>query len=237
MRLIVAGVMLLASMAAAGTALWIPLRGEKVDESDPDTALPGESRSPAAAIRAGMASSSWAHRGMILISSLLCAAVGWIAVGLRPEVWGYGRWCVTALMLLPAMLVDHRAHRIPNGIVLGGLAGGAVLLGLEYIFQRETAGKSLVAGLVGGAFCLVLLYIMARITKEGIGMGDVKLVSAVGWLLGLSSALITLFLALVLCALTAVVLLLSKRRGRNDAIPFGPFLYVGYIIMMLLFCV
>lgn len=236
MRFVVAGVMLLAAMIIAGIALFIPLNQEEGDESGPDAASTGESRSPAATIKACVASSSWKHRGMILISSLLCAAVGWIAVGLYPEFWVYGKWCVAALMLLPAMIVDQRAHRIPNVVVLGGLAGGAVLLALEFVFQRETVGRSLLTALVGGAFCLVLLYVMARLTREGIGMGDVKLVSAVGWLLGLTSALVVLFLALILCALTAVVLLLSKKKGKKDTLPFGPYLFVGYIVMMFLYC-
>lgn len=236
MGFVVAGVMLLAAMVIAGIALFIPLDPEEADENTPDMALPGDGRSPAAAIKSCVASSSWAHRGMIFVSSLLCAAVGWIAVGVNPAVWGYGRWCVAALMLLPAMIIDQRSHRIPNLIVLAGFIGGVVLLGLEFVFQRETAGKSLITGLIGAAFCMVLLYIMARLTKEGIGMGDVKLISALGWLLGLVSALIALFLALVLCALTAAVLLISKKKGKNDFLPFAPFLFMGYTMMMLLYC-
>lgn len=234
MRYVVAGVMLVAAMIIAGISLLIPLEGAVAGKNNSGAALMGDKQLPAAAVKTYLASLSWAHRGMILISSLLCAVVGWISVGLNPVLWGYGKWCAAALMLLAAMIVDQHSHRIPNLIVLAGLASGAVMLGVEFVFRRETAGSSLLAGVLGATFCVVFLYVMARVTKEGIGMGDVKLVSALGWLLGITSALVTLFIALILCAVTAVILLSLKKKGKNDFLPFAPFLFLGYVIMMLL---
>lgn len=237
MRYVVAGGMLLAAMVIAGIALLIPLEEEQADESSSDAASAPEGRSPVAAIKSCVASSSWAHRGMILISSLLCAAVGWVTVGLNPEVWAYGKWCAAALMLLAAMMVDYRCHRIPNAVVLSGYAAGLLLLAVELVFQPENALRSLLAALIGASFCLVLLYLLARLTKEGVGMGDVKLLSVLGWLVGLVPALIALFLAMILCALAAVVLLLSKKKSRKDVLPLGPFLFLGYFILIIMYCI
>lgn len=236
MRYVVAGVVLLAAMVIAVISLYIPLDSMTEGEEDGGMTPIREGRSPAAAIKACVVSASWAHRGMILLSSLLCAAVAWISVGLSPVFWGYGRWCIVVLMLLAAMIVDQRSHQIPNSIVLSAYIGGAVLLGLEFLFQSETAGKTLLSGVIGAACCVVLFYVMSRMTKEGIGMGDVKLISAMGWLLGFVSTIIAILFALVICTLAAVVLLLAKKKSKNDCIPFGPFLFFGYVIMMLLYC-
>ena len=106
MRYVVAGVMLVAAMIIAGISLLIPLEGAVAGKNNSGAALMGDKQLPAAAVKTYLASLSWAHRGMILISSLLCAVVGWISVGLNPVLWGYGKWCAAALMLLAAMIVD-----------------------------------------------------------------------------------------------------------------------------------
>lgn len=235
MRYVVAGVMLVAAMIIAGISLLIPLEGAVAGKNNSGAALMGDKQLPAAAVKTYLASLSWAHRGMILLSSLLCATVGWIAVGMSPALWGYGKWCAAALMLLVAMMVDYRCHRIPNAVVLFGYAAGAVLLAVEFLFQRENVLRSLLTALIGASFCLVILYLLARLTKEGVGMGDVKLLSALGWLVGLVPALIALFLAMILCALVAVVLLLSKKKSKKDVLPMGPFLFLGYLILTIMY--
>ena len=235
MRYVVAGVMLVAAMIIAGISLLIPLEGAVAGKNNSGAALMGDKQLPAAAVKTYLASLSWAHRGMILLSSLLCATVGWIAVGMSPALWGHGKWCAAALMLLVAMMVDYRCHRIPNAVVLFGYAAGAVLLAVEFLFQRENVLRSLLTALIGASFCLVMLYLLARLTKEGVGMGDVKLLSALGWLVGLVPALIALFLAMILCALVAVVLLLSKKKSKKDVLPMGPFLFLGYLILTIMY--
>ena len=83
--------------------------------------------------------------------------------------------------------------------------------------------------------CVVLFYVLSRLTKEGIGMGDVKLISVVGLLLGLSSTLMSVLFSLILCTLASIVLLFGKKKSRNDRIAFGPFMFFGYILMFILF--
>lgn len=61
-------------------------------------------------------------------------------------------------------------------------------------------------------------------------MGDVKIVSSLGLLCGLYFVLYVLLFSLVVCAITALVLMAVKRRKKNDSLPFAPFLFFGYII-------
>ena len=84
-------------------------------------------------------------------------------------------------------------------------------------------------------FCIVLFYALARLTKDGIGMGDVKIIAAMAWILGLFDTLIVVLFALLICAGVSVVLLARKKKDKSDAVPFGPFLFLGYILMLLLF--
>lgn len=83
--------------------------------------------------------------------------------------------------------------------------------------------SSLVAG--GGAFLLFLAIFL--LFPAGMGGGDVKLAAAVGLLVGFPQVLLALWLAIIGGGLVGIALLVSSKRGRKDAIPFGPFLALG----------
>jgi leader peptidase (prepilin peptidase)/N-methyltransferase len=54
------------------------------------------------------------------------------------------------------------------------------------------------------------------------GLGDMKLAAMLGAFLGWRAGLFALFVAVLAGGLVAAFLLLSGRRGRKDAVPFGP---------------
>ena len=89
--------------------------------------------------------------------------------------------------------------------------------------------NSLVAG--GGAFLAFLAIFLAY--PQGMGGGDVKFVGVMGLLLGIQGAAVGLWSAIVSGGLTAIALIVLRKRGRKDAIPFGPFLAFGAIIGLL----
>jgi len=74
----------------------------------------------------------------------------------------------------------------------------------------------------------------AQSGKHGaMGLGDVKLALAIGALLGPGNALVSLFFATASGALIGLLLAAKHGRGLKLAIPFGPFMAFGAIIMML----
>ena len=78
--------------------------------------------------------------------------------------------------------------------------------------------ENLSAAAVGGLAFLILAYL----TRGGIGGGDVKLVAALGLWLGPHRLLTVVFAGLFLGGLTALFLLLTKRKKRKDAFAYGP---------------
>lgn len=141
---------------------------------------------------------------------------------------------VAAVLLLAAMVIDWFTHLIPNRLVLIMLVAGGLFRGMEFLFLREMFRSQLVSSLLGLAGFLVFFYLMARITGGGIGMGDVKLIAAEGWLIGFSTTLTAVLFSMIVCSLTAVVLLLTKKKTKQDQVPFGPFLFCGYIIILMI---
>lgn len=167
--------------------------------------------------------------------ALLCAIAASLSYFREIRGLDLVRQILVADVLLAVMIIDRHTRKIPNLIVLISLAAGALLLLAEFICCRENFLAALVTSGVGACVCLVLFYILGRLTKDGIGMGDIKLITALGWIMGLGSTIFVVLSAMILCSLFAVVLLLGKKKNKNDSVPFGPFLFFGYIILLLLF--
>lgn len=78
-----------------------------------------------------------------------------------------------------------------------------------------------------------LLIGLSKITKGQVGIGDGIVFITSGVMFGFFENGILLFLSLVFAAVAGVFLLLLRRVGRKDMIPFVPFIFVGYGVMCL----
>ena len=63
--------------------------------------------------------------------------------------------------------------------------------------------------------------------RDGMGMGDVKLLAMIAAFLGFSEAMLALFAGVIAAALYGVVLLARKKAGAHTRLPFGSFLCAG----------
>ena len=79
----------------------------------------------------------------------------------------------------------------------------------------------------GGLFLLVY-----RLSRGGMGGGDVKLAAAIGAWTGLPAVLPALFAAFLLGSFAALFLL-CRGAGRRATLPFGPFLAAGGLLGLL----
>src|SRR5262245_48737124 len=136
---------------------------------------------------------------------------------------------VVAAVLLAALVaitaIDLRHQIIPDAITLPGIIVG-FLANLATL--RVSWGDSAIGIVVGGGIFWAILEGSLLLTgREGMGGGDVKLGAMLGAFLGWKVALLSIFLAVLLGGIVALVLLGSRTTGRKDPIPFGPFLAAG----------
>ena len=120
---------------------------------------------------------------------------------------------------LVAAIVDVRTGLIPDP-----LTRATALVALGCAVANDAA--QLACGgayAVGGA--LLLLHLLTR--GRGLGLGDVKLGTAIGAGFGPAMGLAALGAAFVLGGAYASWLLVTRRARRGDAIRFGPFLAAG----------
>lgn len=127
-----------------------------------------------------------------------------------------------ASILLIAALIDFDHMYIPNELVAFGLISGTVI---NLLFGTSSlTGTAL--GLIAGVFPLAGIFLVSR---GGMGAGDVKLGGVLGVFLGWKLTLVALFLSFLLGAAAGTILMVTSKKSRKDAIPFGPFLALGGI--------
>lgn len=140
----------------------------------------------------------------------------------------------TALLgstLLALSLIDLRTHRLPDILTLPLAA-----LGLSLPFWAE-GGLPFELRLIGLAIGFAALWAIAALFQrlrsyDGLGLGDAKLLGAAGAWLG-PFALAPVMLIATCAALLAVgcAVLLGHKVTTRTAIPFGPFLCLGFFAL------
>ena len=101
----------------------------------------------------------------------------------------------------------------------------------------DAAGDAVIASLIGlvagsGSLYLVAWFGRLAFKKDAMGMGDVKLMAAVGAWLGWPMALLSIFLGASVAAVVGLGLILARRARWGARIPFGPYLALGSLLCL-----
>lgn len=159
-----------------------------------------------------------ASTGILFAATVLLVDITWILPAYL--------WFVAVTIALILTDLDHK--RIPNRILYPGTVVGLAALSAG-AFLEGSAGE-LGRGVLGGVFYFGGLFVLALIARGGFGFGDVKLAFLLGLFLafrGWEHLVVGVFLAFFIGGLLALALLLTRKKGRKDAVPFGPSLVLG----------
>ncbi len=156
------------------------------------------------------------------------AAMTALATGaLAAMAWRWSPHPWSAALLVPLLVlvtvVDIEHQLILDGSVLTGLVTGLALS----VAGLSVSVPSAIFGLILGSAIMV---VVAMASPGSMGGGDVKFSAVMGAFLGPGFGLLALFVGFILAALAGLALLITRRKGRKDSIPFGPFLAGGTYI-------
>lgn len=148
---------------------------------------------------------------------------------------------INAIKILVAMVcvvgsacVDFCEHRIPN-FYPGFLAIASILmLILGVVTEQDGAIAYITSSVFSAVACLLILTASALLTKGGIGAGDIKLLCALALAGGVDIICYTVFIGVMLCAIVAAIMLITKQKVLQDYLPFGPFLCVGFVATIII---
>lgn len=153
-------------------------------------------------------------------------------------------WTALAIYLFCAALIvisfiDYDFYIIPDVISLPATLIGFILAGINqwtHIFYPPMVDgllSALYGVLAGAGFLYVVaeLYLKLR-GREGLGLGDVKLLAMTGAFFGPHCALFTIFIGSLLGAVFGLLILLLGGKKITQEIPFGPYLAIATVLFI-----
>lgn len=131
------------------------------------------------------------------------------------------------IFLFLIAMMDIRERRIPNAMLL--------LLLVCVIFGRVVSEQpiSLLSMIVGSFSVAFFLLFLSWIRPGCFGLGDVKLMLVMGMHVGFYDIWYAFAMAVICAAIFCIIGLCIKRLTLKSEIPFGPFLCMGIVIMIL----
>ena len=161
-----------------------------------------------------------------LLSGLLSVGI-FLKYGFSLQYMVFFIFC-DALLLISFIDLQHKI--IPDILSVPGALLG-LLLAVFKINPQVTWWDSLI-GIVGGTgffYLIAFLFLWLR-KKEGMGMGDVKLLAMIGAWMGWRPLPFIILIASLSGTLIGGGTLFLSRKKFDENIPFGPFLVIGALV-------
>ena len=137
------------------------------------------------------------------------------------------------LILLYLSYIDLRSFRLPDFVTLPLILTGILFNLLSSVGFTDAASAIIGAALgYGSLWLLNRLYRLSK-KQDGIGMGDAKLLAALGAWLGWAALPSILLIASVSGLIGGLIYLKWRKKSTHHAFPFGPFLSFAGIIELL----
>lgn len=145
---------------------------------------------------------------------------------------------VLSIFFIIIFFIDLKHYIIPNVLtfplmIIGFIKSFDPNLDIS-IFPNYI--NSLIGGVMGYMIIwLIILFYKKFKNKEGMGLGDAKLLSAIGFWFGWICIPFIIFLSSVIALLIVAPSLINKSRKMSSQIPFGPYIITGCLIYVVFF--
>ena len=138
---------------------------------------------------------------------------------------------VLALSFIIIFFIDLKHFIIPNSLTFPLMIIGFIKSfdpNLNDLFPNYI--NSLIGGVFGYGFiwAIIFFYKILR-NKEGMGLGDAKLLAVIGFWFGWISVPFVIFISSIVALISVIPSLINKSKKFSSQIPFGPFIIIGCI--------
>ena len=139
------------------------------------------------------------------------------------------------LSFLIIFFIDLKYYIIPDILTFPMMVLGFVKSfdpNLNPIFPNYT--NSLLGGIIGyGIIWLIIMFYKKIRNREGMGLGDAKLLAVIGFWFGWISIPFVIFLSSTIALIVVVPDLLKRQKKLTSQIPFGPYIIIATTIFIL----
>ena len=194
------------------TGLGVPLIPDRADVRSTSTRWPTDARST-------VGRSLFGGGALAVIALAIAAAVGTVPVA----------GAIGIAMLVPAAVIDIDQRRLPDAWVAAGAIAVIVTLVVDSVVGQPN-DTELLADVALGALAMALpVLALHLVSPASMGFGDVKAAVVLGAAVGTTDARLAAVALCLAAAGGAAVGLATRRR----TIPFGPFLVVASLLVLL----
>ena len=154
----------------------------------------------------------------------------------------YGFSFTTLLLIILSLgfiiifFIDLRHFIIPDVITFPLMALGFIksfIPNLDPIFPYYVL--SLIGGVFGYGIIWGIIFFYKQVKKkEGMGLGDAKLLAVIGFWFGLDAVPFIIFLSSTIALISVAPDLIKKSKKMSTQIPFGPYIIAANLIFLLL---
>jgi leader peptidase (prepilin peptidase)/N-methyltransferase len=189
--------------------------------------------------------------GMYPLVELLAALLFfgcYMAFGLTAEAL---KWAIFSALVIVLVFTDLRERILPDVVNYTGFALGLVLSFVTlptdgtalwlanrmFDFPPPAPVISFLDALLGAALGSGLLWLVSEAYfrlrgREGMGMGDVKMMLMIGAFLGAKRTLLTIFAGSLLGSILGLAFMAARRKDSNYELPFGTFLGMAALLVV-----
>lgn len=158
------------------------------------------------------------------------AEYGWTLASLK--------WLIFEAVMIVLFWTDLEERILPDELTIGGAITGLILA--FFVPVSGLVDSSILNALLGACVLAVPVALLAwsysRMRgREGLGLGDVKLLSLLGVFLGVGDGIRALLIASVAGSVAGIVYIwVTRKDAATYGLPFGSFLCAGGAILPLL---
>jgi leader peptidase (prepilin peptidase)/N-methyltransferase len=150
--------------------------------------------------------------------------------------------CAFGAILIALLVTDFEAQILPDEFTIGGTVLGIVLslfipvhAGIAHflLYGHAEWMRSLGEALLGAGFSSLVLWLLRWAYekvrhREGLGLGDVKMVAMIGAFLGLQGVLFTIMVGSILGSVVGLgFIFIARKEAATYELPFGSFLGIA----------
>ena len=141
------------------------------------------------------------------------------------------KYLILTPMLLSVTVIDYKLQIIPNRLNLTMFEIGLIFSFIYGMTNPAITINMILGMLVGGGIFLGITFLGGLVYgKEAMGLGDVKLMGALGLYFGVANIIIISLVSFLIGAVLSIILLITRIKKTDEYIPFGPFIVIATFI-------
>ena len=140
---------------------------------------------------------------------------------------------ILSIFFIIIFFIDLKHFIIPNELTFP-----LMIIGFIKSFDpnlNQTIFPNYINSLIGGVFGYLIIWLIIFFykkvrKKEGMGLGDAKLMSVIGFWFGWVSIPFVIFISSAVALILVIPSLINQSRKMSSEIPFGPYIIIGCIL-------